>query len=134
MAVLTEWLTCLCPELYTTLDWIPERTFGYILKQQTRSWFPQMGKSPELTPRIPQGLPWASVSSICIGGRLSLSPVVSRRVTSHLRAKVPLEFSFTSPLPLHSPSTRLSVSLATLSAHPGKLYPKSALGSFPNPC
>jgi hypothetical protein len=43
-----------------------------------------------------------------------------------------------SPVPhpphLHSPSTRLLVSLATLSAHPGKLYPKSALGSFPNPC
>ena len=33
-----------------------------------------------------------------------------------------------------SPVPLLSVSLATLSAHPGKVYPKSALGSFPNPC
>lgn len=39
------------------------------------------------------------------------------------------------PLSIHpSLSPPSAVSLATLSAHPGKLYPKSALGSFPNPC
>lgn len=105
MTVPTMWSTPLCPELHTTLDWIPESTFGYTSRQQTRSWFPQVGKSPELIPQIPQGLPWASVSCICIGGRLSLPPVVSRSGTSPLRAKVPLQFSFTSPLPPSPPFT-----------------------------
>lgn len=34
----------------------------------SRPYFPQMGKSSELTPQVHKALPWASASPICIGG------------------------------------------------------------------
>lgn len=59
--VLTKWLTLLCPELHTTLDWLPESVLDCIFRQQTGPWFPQVGESSAHTPD-PQG----SVMGFCL--------------------------------------------------------------------